>query len=259
MMKINNNGNTSLMTSEVMNEIEGFRTELHDLVKAAEEMMLRVKDKSEEELIASIEKHINNALESEAQNNPYRVEIRPDLEECLLNNLTDLQKRVLHVVFENGSGAALLGGAVRDAISGKIPNDLDFYVHRTQYDQILEALKNEFEESVCLEKDDDLTKLTIHDLKVDIMVGDEEFELGCFIDFSVNMLFYRHGAEFGLWPGAIEALDCTYISFVDQVIEDINDKIARQIEELCNIGQERVDKMIEKGFKITDESVCYSV
>lgn len=182
----------------------------------------------------------------------YRVQTREDLEKRLNDNLTSLQKDLLDTIFRPVSDLALVGGAIRDTLLGQIPNDLDFYVSRRYLKEVIRVIEDRFEEIEWLTMDQYLLQFKVQDLEIDIMTGDEDFDMGCYADFSVNLLFYQPRAKFGLWTGVFPALNGTLVSSVNEVVDDIERKIARQIENVEDIGQERVEKLKQKGFKILD-------
>lgn len=178
----------------------------------------------------------------------YLVETRPDIEAMLKDSLTDLENQILNTIFENSKDSLLFGGAIRDAILQRRPTDLDLYVPRTQLKKVLDAL-NRTHMIRYFESNDYVVGLYVDDVELNILTGDTEVDISSAPDFSINLLFYHPDAKFGIWTGSITSQDGTKIT-VDQVIDDIQNMIARQVVETEEIDEERLSKVIKKGFQI---------
>ena len=247
----NNDGLTSRTNLDlVFNLLEPRYDELRDDV-LSNASIERLEEGFEGVSLDGSEELIDNRLDGLKET--YCVVERPELEEKMLNNMIGLQREVLNLLLGLDIDVILLGGAIRDVVMDITPSDLDFSIISSDRDKVLDSLSDRFEDIETVHSDEHLITLKIEDLKIDIMVGELFLDLGCYADFSVNLLFYAGRARFGLWTGDVTALNGSKVSSVDEVVEEIKNRITRQIEMLRCIGQDRIDKMNAKGFEILIE------
>ena len=139
----------------------------------------------------------------------------------------------------------IFGGYLRDIIAGDTPNDIDCVVYDTEFSQVKEKLVSLGYYIQC--QDQDVVRFN-HKSRRSLDVCIDEYLENCILgssadpDAEVNLLTYHNGKLYN-W------MDDTIVT-IDEIINAIKTKTTFVFQ---NIAPNRLDKLINKGYKILGE------